>query len=193
MLKMPNKIKSEWIVLVRPNPPTFELAKEIFKKVDLSRDTLREWLSWVGGTKLPKDRYSWLVNGVEKNWETGSGYAYLIRDKKTLSLLGVIDLMDYSEKNKSAEIGYWLSNDAVGYGYMSEAVKALETTAFKKGINRIIIRTDIQNIRSDNVPKRCDFYLEGTLRSAKWDKIHKRFADIHIWSKLKSEWNTKKK
>ena len=187
MLKMPDKIRSERIVLERPIQPTFKLAEEIFKKVDLSRKTLREWLSWVDGTKRPEDRYSWLVNGAQKNWETGTGYAYLIRDKKTLSLLGVIDLMDYSEKHKSAEIGYWLSDDAVGYGYMTEAVKVLEATAFKRGLNRIVIRTDTQNIRSDNVPKRCGYYLEGTLRSCKWDAMHKRFSDIHVWSKLKSE------
>ena len=192
MLKMPNKIKSERIVLMRPNPPTFRLAKEIFEKVELSRTTLREWLSWVDGTKRPKDRYNWLVNGAQKNWETGSGYAYLIRDKRTLSFLGVIDLMDCSEKHKSAEIGYWLSNDAVGYGYMTEAVKTLESTAFKKELNRIVIRTDTQNIRSDNVPRKCNYHLDGTLRSAKWDKIHKRFCDIHIWSKLKSEWDVQK-
>lgn len=185
---LPKQIKSERVILVKPCPPTFKLAKEIFEKVDQSRKNLREWLPWVDGTKRPEDRYSWLVNGAQKNWETGAGYAYLIRDKKTLSLLGVIDLMDYSEKHKSAEIGYWLSCDAVGHGYMTEAVKALENAAFKKGLNRIVIRTDTQNVRSSNVPKRCGYYLEGTLRSSEWDKVHKRFEDVHIWAKLKSEW-----
>ena len=187
MLNMPKQIKSERIVLMQACPITFKLAEEIFKKIDLSRKTLREWLPWVDGTKYPEDRYSWLVNGVQKSWEMGKAYAYLIRDKKTLSLLGVIDLMDCNENHKSAEIGYWLSDDAVGHGYMSEAVKVLEATAFKKGLNRIVIRTDVQNVRSDNVPKRCSYYLEGTLRSGKWDKCHKRFADIHVWSKLKSD------
>ena len=190
MLDMPKIIKSERIILTQPNPPTFKLAKEILEKVNLSRKTLRKWLSWVDDTKRPEDRYGWLVNGVQKNWETGDGYAYLIRNKKTLALLGVIDLMDCNEKHKSGEIGYWLSNDAVGYGYMSEAVKILEASAFKKGLNRIVIRTDTKNVRSDNVPKRCGYYLEGTLRSCKWDEKHKRFVDIHIWSKLKSDWNT---
>ena len=144
------------------------------------------------GTKRPEDRYSWLVNGAQKNWETGEGYAYLIREKKTLSLLGVIDLMDYHEKHQSAEIGYWLSDDAVGYGYMTEAVKSLEATAFNKGLNRIMIRTDRQNIRSDNIPKRCGYFLEGMFRADRWDEKHQRFADIHIWSKLKSEWIAEK-
>ncbi len=190
-MEFPEQIESERIILKRPYPATFQLAQELYDVVDKSRDTLREWLSWVDGTKRPEDRYSWLINGAQKNWETGAGYAYLIRDKKTRSLLGVIDLMDCSEKHKSAEIGYWLSDYAVGYGYMTEAVKTLENTAFKKGLNRIMIRTDAQNKRSDNVPKRCGYYLEGMLRSCKWDKMHKRFTDIHVWSLLKSEWEEK--
>ena len=66
MLKMPEKIESERIVLVRPNPPTIELAKEIFEKVELSRKTLRDWLPWVAGTKTPEDEYTgWLINWVQ--------------------------------------------------------------------------------------------------------------------------------
>ena len=191
MLKMPEKIEGERIILVRPFPATFELAKEIFEKVDFSRKTLRDWLPWVDGTKCPKDRYGWLVNGAQKNWETGEGYAYLVRDKKTMALLGVVDLMDCNEKHKSAEIGYWLSDDAVGYGYMTEAIQALESIAFKKGFNRIVIRTDVKNIRSDNVPKRCGYCLEGTARELKWDERTRSFRDINMWSKLKKEWENK--
>ena len=121
----------------------------------------------------------------------GEGYAYLVRDKKTQTFLGVVDLMDCSEKHKSAEIGYWLSDDAVGYGYMTEAIKALENTAFGKGFNRIVIRTDIKNIRSDNVPKRLGYRLEGTALELKWDERRKSFRDINVWSKLKKEWKNK--
>ena len=187
MLNMPQKIKSERIVLVRPFPPTFELAKEIFEKIDLSRKTLRDWLAWVDGIKKAEDRLPWLVSQAQ-TWDKGEGFAYLIRDKKTNVLLGCIDLMDCSEKHKSAEIGYWLSDDAVGHGYITEAVHALESTAFKKGFNRIVIRNDSENIRSDNVPKRCGYYLEGVLRALKWSDYRKSFRDIKVWSKLKSEW-----
>ena len=127
MLNMPEKIESERIVLVRPNPPTIELAKEIFEKVELSRKTLRDWLPWVDGTKTPEDEYTgWLINWVQKHWDEGCGFAYIIRNKKTNALLGAIDLMEYSESDKSALIGYWLSDDAVGHGYMTEAVVMIE-------------------------------------------------------------------
>lgn len=192
MLKMPEKIKSEHIILTRPFPVTFELANEIFEKIDSSRNTLRQWLSHIDLTKKPEDRFPWLMNQIQK-WENGENFAYIIRDKKTHTLLGGIDLMHCNGEDKAAEIGYWLSNDAVGHGYVTEAVNILETTAFEKGFNRIIIRNDTQNVRSDNVPKRCGYHLEGTMRSLKWSEYWKSFRDINIWSKLKSEWKNKQK
>lgn len=194
MFKMPQKIKSDRIVLVRPYPPTFKLAKEIFEKVELSRETLLEWLPWVPGTKTPEDEYThWLVNWAQKHWNEGHGFAYLIRDKKTKAVLGAIDLMQVDEVNKSAEIGYWLSDDAVGHGYMAEAVNILEATAFKKGLNRIVIRTDTQNQRSDNIPKRGGYRLDGVMRQDYWDKRWQSFRDTNVWSKLKSEWESEQK
>lgn len=192
--KMPKKIESERIVLVPPYPPTFELAKEIFAKIDLSRKNLRDWLAWVDSTKRPEDQYTnWLVDWVQKNWESGTGFAYLIRDKKTKALLGAIDLMKCDETHKTAEIGYWLSDDAAGHGYMTEAVRALEGAAFTAGINRIVIGADTQNIRSSNVPKRCGYHLDGIMRSVRWDARWQSFRDDHIWSKLKSEWLSEQK
>ena len=93
-----------------------------------------------------------------------------------------------SDENKSGEIGYWLADDAVGHGYMQEAIRALESEAFKAGLNRIVIGNDTQNVRSAHVAKRCGYVLEGIMRQDAWDGYHKRFRDCNIWSKLKSEW-----
>ena len=194
MLNMPEKIESERIVLVRPYPATFELAKEIFEKVDLSRKTLRDWLPWVDGTKTPEDEYmGWLVDLCEKHWKEGCGFAYLIRHKKKKAVLGAIDLMRYIEQNKSAEIGYWLSDDAVGHGYVTEAVHALESVGFKKGLNRIVIANDAKNTRSVNVAKRCGYHLDGVMRKEQWSERWKSFRDHNVWSKLKSEWLAEQK
>lgn len=193
-LKMPNKIEAQRIVLMRPYPPTFKLAKEIFEKIELSRSTLRDWLPWVDKTKRPEDNYTvWLVGHVLKNWEAGTGFAYIIRDKETKALLGAVDLMGCHETHKSGEIGYWMSDDAVGHGYMSEAVRALESEAFRQGINRIIIRNDTRNTRSANVAKRCGYQLDGIMRQDRWDERWQSFVDSNVWSKLKSDWEAEQK
>ena len=186
MLNMPERIESEQVILVRPYPPTPELAKEVFEKIDLSRKTLSEWLGWIEATKTPED--VWLVNGSYENWDKGIGYAYLIRHKKTNAVLGAIDLMSYKEKHKSAEIGYWLSNDAVGHGYMTESLRALEKVAFEQGLNRLAILSECENTRSVGVAKRCGYHQEGILRAYRWNESRQKLCDVYVGSKLKAEW-----
>jgi len=187
-MKLPERIETERVILKRP-VPTFELAKKLYGVADKSRETLREWQPWVDKTHSPEDEYThYLVEWCQKHWEDETGFAYLITLKETQEIIGCVDIFHISKENRSGEIGYWLSNDAVGQGYMQEVVRALEKASFGAGLNRIWIRNDTRNIRSVNVTKRLGYHLDGVLRQDAWDEIHQRFRDTNMWSKLKSEW-----
>ena len=189
-MEMPEKIISERLVLERPYPATFELAEEIFAKVEASRATLRLWLPWVNNTLRAEDEFSnYLATYSLNNWKNKSGFPYIIRLKDTNELIGSIDLMGVDEQSKSGEIGYYLFDFAVGFGYMQEAVKCLEKTAFEKGLNRIVIKNDATNTRSINVAKQCGYHLDGVLRQDKWNGITQKFRDTNVFSKLKNEAN----
>ena len=188
-MQLSEQIETERLILKHPLNPTFELAKELYAVVDESRETIREWLPWPDKTNSPEDEFNgFLMNWYKKHWDEKDGFAYLIYPKETNRFAGVIDLMHISEENKSGEIGYWLGDNATGYGYMTEAVRALETAAFQAGINRIIIGNDTQNLRSVHVAKRAGYILEGIMRQDAWDDYHKRLRDTNIWAKLKSDW-----
>ena len=145
-MQLSEQIETERLILKHPLNPTFELAKELYAVVDSSRKSLEEWLPWPNKTNSPEDEFSGYLMGLyKKNWDEKSGCAYLIYHKETNRFLGVVDLMHISEENKSGEIGYWLGDKATGHGYMQEAVRALEATAFQAGINRIVIRNDTQH------------------------------------------------
>ena len=189
-MEMPEKIESERLIIERPYPPTFDLANEIFAKVEASRATLRLWLPWVDKTLSAEDEFSnYLTSYSLECWENKSGFPYIIRLKNTNELIGSIDLMDIDEQSKSAEIGYYLFESAVGFGYMQEAVKCLENNAFETVLNRIVIKTDTTNTRSTNVAKRCGYHLDGVMRQDKWNDITQKFADTNVFSKLKSDAN----
>ena len=191
-MRLPEKIESERITLIHPIKPTFQLAEGLYAVVNKSRETLREWLPWVDKIHSVEDEFvGFLINVNQKSWIEEVGFGYLVYQKETNQILGVIDLIHVDKKNQSAEIGYWLSDDATGYGYMQESVHALENIAFKSGINRIIIRNDTQNTRSVHVAQRCGYVLEGIMRQNVWDDFHNCLRDTNIWSKLKSEWETK--
>ncbi len=189
LIKLPKQINAERIVLKGLTTPSFKLAKSLYAVVDKSRDTLREWLSWVDNTRSADEYMHFLVEWCQTHWKTKAGFAYMIMTKETNQILGCIDLFHVSQENKTGEIGYWLASDAVGHGYMQEAVHALEDEAFKAGINRIEIRNDTKNLRSAHISERCGYVLEGVLRQDAWDEYHQRWRNTNVWSKLKSEWD----
>ena len=184
---MPEKIVSERVILQAAKNPTFKLAEEIYAAVDKSRENLKQWLPWAETTLSAEDEFSYLSDLCNKHWQEGTAFAYLIRDRQNSDFLGVIDIISVNEKNKTAEIGYWLSSDAEGKGYMSAALKALEPEMFKAGINRIEIKNDTKNLRSANVPKNAGYHLDGVLRQDRWSENRQCFTDTNIWSKLSSE------
>ena len=186
-MQLPEQIETQRIILQHPAKPTFKLAKELYKVVDESRDTLSQWLPWVDETNSAEDEFTNYLVRCHERWEEGDGFNYLIYAKGTTLILGTISLFNVKEKFQSGEIGYWLSDSATGYGYMQEAVRALEKAAFDAGINRIVIKNDALNVRSANVAKCCDYILEGVLRQNSWNEHKKCLYDTNIWAKLKSD------
>ena len=186
-MQLPEQIETPRIILKHPTKPTFQLAEELYEVVDKSRETLCRWLAWVNETNSPEDEFTQYLVRCQKRWEKGLGFNYLIYHKETNKILGTICLFNVEEKIQSGEIGFWLSDTATGYGYMHEAVCALEKVAFENGFNRIVIKNEILNTRSANVAKRCGYILEGILRQDFWNEHEKCLSDINVWSKLKSD------
>ena len=191
-MKLPKQIRSERLILKGITTPSFKLATKLCETVLCSKDTLMEWLQPLGKICVPEDEFPFLLD-CQKNWKAGTEFHYLITEPPKKEILGVVGMFSVSDEKKSAEIGYWLSNEAVGYGYMQEAVHVLEDVAFQKGINRIVIRNDVKNLRSVHVAERCGYFLEGVMRQDKWDVYHKRWRNTNIFSKLKSDWEKQKK
>ena len=185
-MDFPLKIESERIELNGIVAPTFELAKEVYAYIEKSRTHLERFLPWVDATKSPEDEFI-ALNSFAQGFDKKTNFAYFIREKHTHQFLGAVELMNVDTKKLSGEIGYWLSIEACGKGYMLEAVKALEKVAFKQGLNRIVIRNDTKNLKSANVSKNAGYLLEGVLREYELDQKTGKFRDVNLWSKLKSE------
>ena len=179
------KLEGKRIVLLRPYPPTFDLAQKIFAEVIVSQENLRPWLPWANKEYKQEDAFVYLTDWCEKSWNEKKGFAYIICDKQTGKFMGCIDAMDINDKHKSCEIGYWISINYQGNGYMHEALELLEAECFRAGINRIVISNDTRNIRSANVAKRAGYHLDGILRQNRWDGYANMFVDSNVWSKIK--------
>lgn len=159
-----------------------EAAPLIFAAVCADRERLRLFLPWVDGTRKLEDTEEYLrLSAVQ--WEESRTFDYGIY--AGAAYLGNIGVHTISWEDDRAEIGYWLTGEAEGKGYATEAVGLLEKELFRLGFHRVEIRCNARNARSAAVPKRCGFTLEGTLREDVWENGARR--DTMVWSKLAAE------
>ena len=186
-MDMPQKIETDEIILEIPQVASKELAQELLTEVKDTIELLKPWLPWATDEYSIKNEMSFLKKQCIARYNNKSGYAYLIRDKKTHKFCGCIDIVRIDEDAKLGEIGYWAAKSAQGKGYMTKAVLLLEKTAFDNGFNRMEIRNEPQNIKSVNVAKRAGYRLDGVMRQDRWNPYYKKFADTNVWSKLKSD------
>lgn len=187
-IKFKNQLKGKRLILKRTKP-TIKMAESIFMVIDKNRGHLEPWFSWPKLTLKIEDSLKYLFDKEEK---TKKGkvieYGIFINNE----YIGNISLFDINEKNKSAEIGYWLSSFHIRNGYMTEAVKIIEKEAFEKmKLNRIQIKCDERNKASFGVAKKCGYKYEGKFREYAFSEHFNDFRNTLIFSKLKSEYKKK--
>lgn len=185
VLKFKDTLKSERLILKRTRP-TIELAEKMFDLVDKNRKYLEPWLDWSKKTLNVEDSMKYLFDKEEET-KKGNKIEYGLFIKK--EYIGNISLFNIDIKNKSAEIGYWISFSHARKGYVSEAVRTLEKEAFENlNLNRIVIRCDEENIPSGEVAKKCKYTLESKFREDSFSEYFNSFRNTFIFSKLKSEY-----
>ena len=159
-------------------------AEHIFKAIDSQREYLGEWLPFVEFTKTVKDSLDYVNSVVTmpeecKEWQfavfCGNDFAGLAGFKGTDRL------------NMKSEIGYWLKEEFQHRGIMTESVRALIKFGFSElNLNRIQIKCAPENVKSNKIPQRLGFSLEGIERDSELvrDGV---FRNANVWSLLKKE------
>lgn len=163
---------------------TIDLAQIMFEYIVEDRDRLSRFLPWPQFILTVNDEIDF-VKRSDESWEKQEGASYGIFRNSDNEYMGNIGSFAHNWSNESCEIGYWILGKFEGHGYMSEAVTALEKTLFNTGFNRIVIRFDPQNKRSGSIPRRLNYFDEGTLRQA--IKVDNTFRDLKVFSKIKAE------
>jgi len=141
---------------------------------------LREYLSWIDKTKNLSDSEKFIAkvfNGYKKGTSCDFGIYY------QGVMVGSGGFHTIDQKNKSAEIGYWIAKDFEGRGIISKVVgKMVEIGKTKYKLHRIVIKADTENKRSLAIPNKLKFKYEGTMRDCDFKKG--KFRSIEVWSLL---------
>ena len=173
-------LENDTIILSSRNNHKYD--EDMWFETDKNRNFLRVYMPWVDKTNSLQDCNSATDMFTDK-WQKGTDFAYSIVLKSTGKAIGSIDIHNVDRENHSAEIGYWLSPEYNGFGYMTQAVKLIEAEAFLQGLHRIVITAQQENTRSSNVAKRCGYILEGTNQDAIFS--NNKFYNRLVFAKLK--------
>ena len=184
---LPETLEGERIVLKKPTMVQAELHH---KAINENKDFLKRFMMWADKHDDIAETKKYLAKQILA-WENKECFDYTIWDKETNQILGGAGTVSLEWSNKNCELGYWLTEEAQGKGYMSESVRLLENELFKARFNRVGICARKINDRSQAVPKRNGYTYEGTVRNNVIENGEVRSTVIH--SKLREEWEAEQK
>jgi RimJ/RimL family protein N-acetyltransferase len=165
LLDLPASIETERLRLRSPQPGD---GRAVFEAIDESLSELRMFLAslpWVAAEQSVASSESWCRN-AQANFLSRKDLPFLLFEKATGLLVGASGLHRPVWETPKVEMGYWVRTSRRGNGFVAEAVLALTQYAFKHiGAARVELITDESNARARKVAERCQFALEGVLRS----------------------------
>lgn len=150
-----------------------EYYERLFGDADVSRYMLFD----------PHQDISESMASIEKvlaRYETGRCYRWGITLKGEDSLIGIIELLRFSEEDSSCSFAYMLGCDYWGQGFGTEALKAVIAFAFEEmGIERIAADHMAPNGVSGGAMRKAGMRFVGT-EAGKYEKLGQRY-DAHLY------------
>lgn len=160
--KFPESFETERLLIRVPHPGDGEI---LYEAVSESQDRLVPWFVWAQTVASPENQEQFVRQAYSK---------YILNEDMMLGLflkengkfIGGSGLHFRGLQIPAFEIGYWIRSGYEGKGYVIEAVNAITRIGFEVGqANRIFIRCDIHNHRSQSVARRAGYLFEGTFRN----------------------------
>ena len=127
-----------------------------------------------------------LIKSYLKTWDKFLQFNYIIelRDNRSVKKIGSVSLWAINWHHLRSEVGIWIIPEYWERGFGSKTIVLIKNIAFNHlNLNRIEAYIAIQNERSINMFKRCEFIEEGTLKD--YLKINGKFQDALIIACLK--------
>jgi ribosomal-protein-serine acetyltransferase len=160
-------------------------SHDLYALVNSNREHLRKWMSWIDDTKSVEDTNNF-ISRTMKQYANDLGFQVGIFYNN--QLVGVSGFSTLNKANRFGELGYWLSKDFEGQGFMTKVNSKIIETGFENlALNKIIIHCATENHKSRAVAERLGFKKDGALRQNEW--LYDHFVDHVVYSMLKAEYN----
>jgi ribosomal-protein-serine acetyltransferase len=164
--------------------PELHRAEEVTEVVTRNLGHLQPWMPWAVDDYSIDSAKEWIQRTLTEFAEDGRFNAIILVDDKSVGTIGFHNL---NTAHGSAEIGYWIDKDFEGRGIITRCCSVLIDYLFEvRGLNRIQINCNVENVRSRAVPERLGFTLEGIHRQV--ERLQGKFGDWAVYAILKDEW-----
>jgi len=119
--------------------------------------------------------------------KTGRSFTYIIEQQEEGRFCGLVEVRDIDREHSQGELSFWLTVEAWGKGYMSDALQEVVRYVFEYlDLNRLYAYHMTRNPATGRVLEKNGFKQEGLLlqRVRKWGQ----FEDVALWAILRQEW-----
>jgi len=128
-----------------------------------------------------------MIDNSINNWNNGVAMGLGIYCKESQKLIGTVNLFNFHEESKRAEIGYMLDPVYWGLGIMTETLIAIIEYLFKEmQFNRLEADIDPKNKKSASLLKNMGFKLEGKFKE-RWI-VNGLVSDSEMYGLTKKEY-----
>ena len=180
LLEIPSQLNTERLILRAPNRTGD--GSIVNQAIRESFNELKAWLPFA--QKLPAVEETEInLREAHIKFLKRESFRFLIFHRDNNDFIGTASLQGIDWDIPKCEIGYWINTKSSGFGYMTEAVKAL--TYF--GLNdlkfkRIEIRCESTNLKSRAIPEKLGYELEGIFRNEDLSADGSRLTDTCFYS-----------
>jgi ribosomal-protein-serine acetyltransferase len=181
----PMPIETPRLILI---PPVLSNnnVQEYCNAVLESMNEISLWLPWA---KYPPsiEQAKTYIEACNKSWQVKDdnniGLPLWLVEKNSDRFIGNITIWNIAWEIPKFEFGYWIRTSETGKGYITEAVNALTRYSFLElGVNRIEIRSEKENLRAQQVPKKLFFNLDGIMPKNTLAVADGRLTDVVLFS-----------
>ena len=151
-----------------------------------SKEHLLPFMPWAADEPQTVEQKVELARRFRGLFDRGEEYVYGIFNPDESRALGGTGL--HTRLNGNAlEIGYWLHQDFINQGYITESAAALTKVAFELYyVDRMEIHCSVENLASAAIPRKLGYIHEATRRRVGY--ANGKYSDSMIWTLFADEY-----
>jgi len=163
-------------------------GEQLYDLLQTNRGYLEDAFPSTLSENSSKEKSEWYVRVRFARWLLQEEYCFGVWDNDSAKLIGFIRLFRIDWHIPKAEVGFFIDRDFSSKGIMTEVLLVIIKFAFSQlKLEKIALRTAMDNYASQRLARKCGFRREGDLR-ADFKKTSGEIIDVMVLGLTKAEW-----